>query len=256
MVFRISGLSREARAWTAQRYRPFLVDKAPDVTIAIRAIERSARLRGRPPRLRRDDGSFELALGPCRAAGRQDGRQVRFTVPAAMAPLNPTVFRALCSFLLFREGGFLLHAAAVVERGRAWVFCGRSGSGKTTVARLAGDRLVLNDDTTGVRRVRGGFRACATPFFGEGGPGMGTRNVCAPIAAVCFLVKSDRFAHRRLGASEAIARALPDVFLPKGDPATAGALLDALAALVGRVPCYELSFARDPALWDYVRDLA
>ena len=53
MVFGIAGLRREARAWVRERYRPFLARKRASVTIALEAVERSARLRRRPPRLRR-----------------------------------------------------------------------------------------------------------------------------------------------------------------------------------------------------------
>ena len=166
--------------------------------------------------------------------------------------LNPDLFRLLCSFLLMQKGGVFLHASAVVDRGRAWVFSGPSGSGKTTIAGLAGDRPVLNDETIALRPGPCGWQACATPFYGSGGPAMARVNDRAPLRGLCFLAKADRFAHRRLSPSEAVARAFPEVMLPKRDDRVSERLLATLAALAGTVPAWELAFAPDPALWSYL----
>ena len=45
-------------------------------------------------------------------------------------PSSPAAFRMLCSLLVLRAGGVMLHASAVVDGGRAHVFCGPSESGK------------------------------------------------------------------------------------------------------------------------------
>ena len=135
------------------------------------------------------------------------------------------------------------------------MFSGPSGSGKTTIAGLAGDRRVLNDETIALRPGPRGFTACATPFYGSGGPEMARANERAPLRALCFLRKADRFAHRRLSPAEAIGRAFPEVMLPKRDVRVATQLLAALAALVSRVPAYDLAFAPRAAIWDYLDGL-
>ena len=48
-----------------------------------------------------------------------------------------SVLRIVHTLLLSRERGFLLHASSVVRNGRAFLFTGPSGAGKTTIARLA-----------------------------------------------------------------------------------------------------------------------
>jgi hypothetical protein len=65
------------------------------------------------------------------------------------------VLRILHSLILAREGGFLLHAASAVRNGRAFVFAGVSGAGKTTFARLAPpDVTLLTDEISYIREVR------------------------------------------------------------------------------------------------------
>jgi hypothetical protein len=254
IVFRVTGLDASGRAWAARRYAPFVSRHTPSVTVQVAATEDYRPGRVPRPRATWRNGHFALACHPSHASGDLARRRVHFRVGPGPA-LNPELFRLLCGFLLMREGGMLLHASAVVERGGAWVFSGPSGSGKTTVARLAGCRQVLNDETVALRPDAGAYTAYATPFFGSGGPTMARTNARAPLRALCFLRKADRFSHRRLTPAEAVARAFPEVMLPKRDPRVAAELLAALAALAERTPAYELAFAPRAALWEYLDGL-
>jgi hypothetical protein len=65
-----------------------------------------------------------------------------------------TVLRITHSLVLAEEGGFLVHAASAIRNGRAYLFAGVSGAGKTTMARLAPpDATVLTDEISYVRRI-------------------------------------------------------------------------------------------------------
>jgi len=253
-VFRVAGLAATGRSWVEGRYGPFLSRRAPTFGVQVRATEHYRP--GRPPRPTAAwiGGRFALASHPSRAEGDVARRRVAFRAGPGPA-LNPDLFRLLCSFLLMETGGVLLHASAVVDRARAWVFSGPSGSGKTTIASLAGDRPVLNDETIALRPGPRGWEACATPFYGSGGPAMAPVNERAPLRGLCFLRKADHFAHRRLSCSEAVARAFPEVMLPKRDGRVTERLLSTLAALAEAVPAWELTFAPAPALWSYLDGL-
>jgi hypothetical protein len=150
----------------------------------------------------------------------------------------------------------MLHASGVAQNHRAWVFCGPSEAGKTTIARLAGERLVLNDETVAIVKRGRGYVACATPFFGEGGPVMASVQAQAPLKGMFFLRKAKRFAHQRLTASQAVERAFPQVFLPKRDHTVVAGILKTLADFAERVPCYDLFFQPHPDLWEYLDEIA
>jgi hypothetical protein len=253
-VFSVSGLGAAARAWAAERYGPFLSKRPPTFEVQVRACERYRPGRAPRPSATWKGGRFALASHPSRALGDLVRRRVAFRAgPGPM--LNPDLFRLLCSFLLMQRGGLFLHASAVVGGGRAWVFSGPSGCGKTTIAGLAGHRTVLNDETIALRPGRRGWEACATPFYGSGGPSMARSNERAPLRGLCFLRKADRFAHRRLAPSEAVARTFPEVMLPKRDGRVTERLLTTLAALAATVPAWELAFTPNPALWSYLDEL-
>jgi hypothetical protein len=170
--------------------------------------------------------------------------------------VGPSLLRLLCAVLLLPRGGFLLHASGVVHRGRAWVFCGPSESGKTTIARLGDGRPVLSDETVAIAPGSGSYAAFATPFFGEGGPAMGQANTHARLRGLCFLHKAGEFSHRRLTAREAVERAFPQAYLPKREPALVSQLLAGLADCATAVPCYDLFFPPRPALWEYLDGIA
>ena len=77
-------------------------------------------------------------------------------------------FRILHSLLLARQGGLLVHAASAVRNGRAFLFAGVSGAGKTTISRLAPpDATLLTDEISYLRREGEGYVAYGTPFAGE-----------------------------------------------------------------------------------------
>ena len=257
----VRGVAGEARDWIRERYAPFLVRRpatarAGTVTVQVKTATRWPR--GRPPdwRVSRDGARFHIVAGPCHGSGDLDASRVELHAPPVPSVLAPSLLRVLCTIFLIERGGVLLHASAALHAGHAWVFCGPSGSGKTTIARLAGDRTVLSDETVAIVRGRGAYSATSTPFYGEGGPGMGMLNRRAPIRGLCFLRKADHFAHRRLGVRETIERAFPQVFLPKADPVVAAAVLERVIDVARNVPCFELSFARSPQLWEYLDALA
>src|SRR2546422_5182960 len=72
--------------------------------------------------------------------------------------------RVLTASFVLDRGGFLLHAAAVVRGGRAYVYFRPSGSGKTTVTDLSPGGLVLSGDLTLVVHNNGRQEAAGISF--------------------------------------------------------------------------------------------
>jgi len=105
-------------------------------------------------RVRLESGRWVMERGDFHAEWDPERRQgwVRQTAnPYAI----DAVLRILHSLILAREGGFLLHAASAVRNGRAFLFSGVSGAGKTTISRLApSDVVLLTDEISYVREGR------------------------------------------------------------------------------------------------------
>jgi ABC-type molybdenum transport system ATPase subunit/photorepair protein PhrA len=112
--------------------------------------------------VRRDAGRWVMERGDFRA--EWDPQCHRGWVRQSANPYAiDGVLRILHSLILAREGGFLVHAASAVRNGRAFVFAGVSGAGKTTLARLAPpDVTLLTDEISYVRDTGDGPRETGT----------------------------------------------------------------------------------------------
>ena len=87
-------------------------------------------------RVRRDGDEWILERGDFHA--RWDPRTGRGRVRQNANPYSlDSVLRIVHSLILAERGGFLLHSASAICEGRAYLFSGVSGAGKTTMTRLA-----------------------------------------------------------------------------------------------------------------------
>ncbi len=83
-----------------------------------------------------DSGRWSIERGDFRA--EWDPALGRGRIRQSINPYSiDSVLRIVHTLLLARSGGFLAHAASAVRNGRAFLFAGRSGAGKTTISRLA-----------------------------------------------------------------------------------------------------------------------
>ena len=105
-------------------------------------------------RVRLEGGRWVMERGDFRA--ECDPVRRRGWVRQSANPYSiDAVLRMLHSLLLARDGGFLVHAASAVRNGRAFLFAGVSGAGKTTISRLAPpDVVLLTDEISYVRGFR------------------------------------------------------------------------------------------------------
>jgi len=157
---------------------------------------------------------------------------------------------------LAREGAIEVHGCGVVWKGRTLLFCGRSGAGKSTMARLwrrhaLGARL-LSDDRVVLRPGRRGVRAHGTPWHGDGGFASAAS---APLGAVFFLRHGRATRLEPLGRAEAAARLFTRSFPPPWDREGVARALDACADAAARVPAFELAFRPRKEAVDAVRGL-
>lgn len=200
-----------------------------------------------PPfaRIRGGDGTLEIQGAGFRGAFDERSGRGWIVQPADAAPLE-TFLTAIYAGALLREGGFLLHAAALRAPEGARVFFGPSESGKTTVAELIGDG-VITDEMTAIRRDGDGFRVSSVPWRGS--------RLEADLAGVFRLRKARETGFARLQPVEAVRQLLTCVFFSRADGAEISRFLEIAGALVTAVPCYDMSFAPDRSFWDAIPQL-
>ncbi len=199
----------------------------------------------------RDGRRWTMSRGDFRADWDPISKQGRVRQAAYPYAID-SVLRIVHSLVLAERGGFLLHAASAIRGGRAFIFSGVSGAGKTTISRLApSDVTLLTDEISYVREAGQGYRAFGTPFAGElGRPG---ENLAAPVAALYFLAKGSSDAARPLAASSAARRLLRNILFFADERPLVEKLFRTACDFVSRVPVYELTFRPGAEVWDLVR---
>lgn len=163
--------------------------------------------------------------------------------PELFAPVLENFLRAAFAYGLAAGEGALIHSAAVVFDGAAYLLVGRSGAGKTTSARLCQEQggVVLSDDLNALRWERGVVEVEKLPFTGDLGE-TGTAAGRWPLAAILRLTQGEVDQARPLSVAGALATLLAAAPFVNRDPYRREPLFANLEELAFRVPAYELTF--------------
>jgi hypothetical protein len=188
-------------------------------------------------------GDFRAEWNPSTARGR------------IQQTINPysldSVLRIVHTLLLAREGGFLLHASSAIRNGRAFLFSGVSGAGKTTIARLAPpDASLLTDEISYVTRRDGRYVAVGTPFFGE--LGRVGENLKAPIDVLYLLAKGPENKIEPIEGADAVRGLLENILFFARDPEFVKMVFDSACDFAARVPVRRLTFVPDSSVWELI----
>jgi hypothetical protein len=162
-----------------------------------------------------------------------------------------SALRIIHSLILAREGGLLVHAASAVRNGRAFLFAGVSGAGKTTISRLAPlDVTLLTDEISYLRRDGDSYMAYGTPFAGE--LAKVGENVQAPLAALYLLRQGPENAIEPVSAGDAVRSLLENILFFVQDSELVSLVFESACELVKRVPVYRLTFVPDARVWELI----
>ncbi len=174
---------------------------------------------------------------------------------------RPIVFenylRTVAAYSALLRQGLFLHSAGIVIDGRAWLFAGRSGAGKTTLSRLAleAGAAVLSDDANMVLPDMAGiYRAGPVPFAGELGDVNRSARQNYPVAGLLWLEQDALPGIRTMPAALQLARTMACCPVVNVDSRRGSMLLENIAAFLKQVPMRELRFPRHVS-FDTLRDL-
>ncbi len=148
---------------------------------------------------------------------------------------------------LLKFNGMMLHASAVALDGRAYLFSGPSGMGKSTHTRLWQQEFpaakVFNDDKPALRLLDGIWYAYGTPWCGKDGINI---NMKVPLGGICFLRRGTENSIRRLSALEATAAVISQTNSCFATDRGLSYMTNMVDRLVCDVPIYELRCLPEP----------
>ncbi len=182
--------------------------------------------------LTEDDADFSVVINPDdieyerkRSASNDiaEGRSVRDWDDSYLEEL--AVYRKIAEKMPEYDT-FLFHGSVVAVDGEGYVFTAKSGTGKSTHARLwrelLGSRAVMvNDDKPLIRVNEGGVTVFGTPYNGKHRLGS---NISVSLRSVCIIRRADENCISRITKSQAYAMLLQQSYRPSDAAALAKTL--------------------------------
>ena len=175
---------------------------------------------------------------------RSDGDPLPYPVDPLPYPLDGL----LLYYLISKKGGMMIHGSGVIANGKGWLFTGRSGRGKTTMARIfdsSGDR-VIHDDRLILLKEEGGWVMHSTPVYRNDEPRS------ARIEHVWIISHGRSNISVPVSGAEAAAMVLANSIQQNWDRGAAERLAAAAEDLVSVVAVSTLQFVPDSSVRDYL----
>lgn len=257
-----SGLSADQEETALARFGDLRLASGAAVTTSVfRAAAEDFRgidTRGWEYGLDFDFGPASVRLAGLDLVGRLDwrpGLRGALWTSAGSGDRFPGIFenfcRVLVAYRLHELGGAVIHGAAAVDDGKALLFAGRSGAGKSTVSRLALERglTVLSDD---LNALLPGPVLAGLPFTGD--LDKADSRARYPLRALLRLEKDTEDRLRPLRRAETAACLLACSPYVNADPNRHAALLSTLLDLVDGVPAYALRFSLGGGMWSILAE--
>lgn len=149
---------------------------------------------------------------------------------------------------LVNHNGFFLHSSAICYEGKAYLFSGPSGMGKSTHTELwmktfGEDVKLFNDDKPALRYLDGKWYAYGTPWSGKNGINI---NMKVPLAGICFLKQAEANQIRRLTNKEAVQKILGQTIRRFPEAHMTFRLLSYVDSVVSSIPVFELENRPEP----------
>ena len=239
----------EAVAWLWPQHDGFSAQAPAQLTVSLSISDTP--FHGPPtPMVERCDGRIRLSYHGWRAELQGNSIVASIFGGPESKRRGP---RRLASLLRVAVQTFLgaeclaLHGATLAHDGRALVFIGHRGAGKTTLSTRYTVSPRLGDDYALVARGRSGFVVHGTPYSGrEGTP---SEAGYLPLAAIVVLRKERPLNVSRLSATAAFPSVLEHVIAADMTRTGLDERLAALERVVHEVPVLCLESRKDDAIW-------
>ena len=147
--------------------------------------------------------------------------------------------------LMLAKNTVFLHSSFIEYNGKAILFTGHCGVGKSTQAELwsrFANALTVNGDKAGVSVKNGSVYAHGLPFCGTSGICL---NKSLPLGAVVVLGQASNNRVERLVGVEALREFMKNIYLDLLAPGENGSCVDLTAQILAKVPVYRLECVPD-----------
>lgn len=233
----------------ARELSAFVTDAEPTLTFTItfdRGLQKPATAGWKAITMeRREDGI--LAYGPSHwiripsDLNRVDARIVQEFQLATVLRIG------LCTILPLKGKGFLVHAAAVANGDGAYLFPGRSDSGKSTLVANSPGKRCLTEETAVVRVDNGRYWVFGFPLWANL-EALSMTGEATQLVGM-FLLKKGAPRVNPVSRAKALGYLLPNVYFPLRDLGARSRVLETCSRFVEEIQVAELVFSMNPEFW-------
>jgi hypothetical protein len=164
--------------------------------------------------------------------------------------LKHALMNLFSSFIVYHNWGLLIHSSCVIEDGKAHIFAGQSGAGKSTAAKLSFPRKLLSDEATLVKITQEEVTVFNSPFRSEIEAVQFKGNV--PLASVQVLYQALHNSRDKLKKTDALLQLMDKVFFWPHSQEETKTIMKLMTMLVKKVPAYELHFQKNNTFWELI----
>ena len=154
------------------------------------------------------------------------------------------------SFIVYHNWGLLIHSSCAIDNGKAHIFAGQSGAGKSTAAKLSYPRPLLSDEATLVKITSNKVSVYNSPFRSELQADSFEGNV--ELASVQLLYQALQNKRTRSIKSDALLNLMDKVFFWPHSEEETKTIMRLMTKLVKYVPVYELHFQKNNTFWELI----
>lgn len=155
----------------------------------------------------------------------------------------------LINYLALNKQGIFTHSVGLKGLdGKGLLFSGKSGAGKSTMAKLwykHSKAVVLNDDRIIIRKLKNQFFIFGSPWHGEFSDYLNSRIVPAPLGKIFFIYHSPENIVRKISYKEAFIMLYPAIFPAFWNKIYLKNIVLFCDDLVKNVPFYALGFVNN-----------
>jgi hypothetical protein len=178
-----------------------------------------------------------------------DYRYAKASVHNELA-LKHALMNLYSSYLVHHQWGLVIHSSCVIDKGKAYMFAGNSGAGKSTAAELSEPRKLLSDEATIVKITPDRITVFNSPFRSEL-EGTGAEE-CSPLVSIYMLNQAIQNKIIPLSKSNGLLQLIDKIFYWSHSPEETRNILGLLQYLANIVPIYELYFQKNDTFWELI----
>lgn len=177
----------------------------------------------------------------------------KLTIDSDANTINPFSYPLdglIIYYLTALKGDILIHASGLFYGSRGYIFAGRSGCGKTTIARIFNDAgaEVIHDDRLIIRSADKGYRIFNTPVYNN------EVSRSAPLDSIYLISHGKENISISADRAEALALVMSNCIQHNWSVRLIGNLTGALLDLVNHIPVKRLAFTPSADVIRYISD--